>query len=105
VLLLDGVNDVLAAIAAFPHRDALQELFSQWRGRETAEIDFAALAEHVDAVWMTAGARHRLMLAADLELVHYTTWDIESVVWLRWRVARAVRLSKCPAEEREGGQG
>lgn len=103
IAVIDGADDVEALLAAFPYRDGVVSWVAESLGHDGREIDFAALAQHVDAVWMTGQAREDILYLGAVDLVHYTTWDIESVLWLRWKLARASRIPKVNVRRRIGG--
>ena len=80
VALCDGWEDWEVLTAAYPHRDP------HYRHMVDIEIDFARLAEAVDAFWLTARGLHECQRAYHPgRMPVLLGWDVPTVLWLRWK--------------------
>jgi hypothetical protein len=90
-LELDGEPLAIAeVVSAKTWVDFVAEWHSQ--GRDGIVPDWAAVAEHYDAVHISASAvaaAQGLRFATELGTTAPAFWDVESTLWLRWRFSGA----------------
>jgi hypothetical protein len=78
VYVIDDYADLHALVVAYPHGER------DWPVRPQVRPAWHRIAEHFDAVHLTAAGQDATRLSHPLDLYG---WDCESTLWLRWAFA------------------
>lgn len=79
--------DLLHLMKAYPYQ-------SRYSALHMTMIDFEAMAQDYDGMWLTSEGNARLHLSHPYDL---NGWDVESTLWFRWCFASAKKI-ETPAQ-------